>query len=43
MSFPFELQIRILQVGAGPELAIVPAVVSDDTLNPMFKFCSPVL
>ena len=43
ISSPLELQILIVQVGAGPVLAIVPAVVRVDTLNPIFKFCSPVL
>ena len=43
MSAPLELQILMVQVGGGPVLAIVPAVVSVDTLNPELKLSSPVL
>lgn len=43
MSWPLELQIRIVHEGAGPELAIVPAVVKVETLKPKLKFCVPVL
>ena len=43
MSLPLELQIRILHVGGGPVLAIVPDVVSIDTLKPMEMSCVPVL
>ena len=35
MSLPFELQMRMLQVGGGPVLAIVPDVVNMDTLKPI--------
>ncbi len=43
MSSPLELQMRMEQVGGGPVLAIVPAVVSIDTLKPCSIVCTPVL
>lgn len=43
MSSPLELQILIEQVGGGPVLAIVPAVVSIDTLKPTSICWIPVL
>ena len=42
MSSPFELQIFMVQVGGGPVLAMVPAVVRVLTLNPMLRLFSPV-
>ena len=43
MSLPLELQIRMLHVGGGPVLAIVPDVVNIETLNPIEMSCVPVL
>ena len=42
MSSPLELQIFIVQVGGGPVLAIVPAVVRVLTLKPNCRLFSPV-
>ena len=43
MSSPLELQMRMLHVGGGPVLAIVPDVVDIETLNPIEMSCVPVL
>lgn len=42
ISCPLCVTIFIAQIGGGPVLAIVPAVVSMDTLKPSVTFCSPV-
>lgn len=41
-SSPVRETILIEQVGGGPVLAIVPAVVNIDTLKASVTFCSPV-
>lgn len=40
---PLWVTIFMTQVGGGPVLAIVPAVVNIDTLKPNVTFCSPVV
>ena len=41
--WPLLLQMRMEQVGGGPVLAMVLAVVSIDTLKPTSMFWTPVL
>lgn len=43
MSSPFWSVIFMTQVGGGPVLAMVPAVVSMDTSKPRVMVFSPVL
>lgn len=42
-SRPESVTIFIIQVGGGPVLAMVPAVVNIDTLKPIVTFCSLVV